>query len=178
MRSSGSAATCVPVQIGNSSEWEAALFVHVAGPECKQDRRLLKTARSPVPVHIEARMIAHGSAAIVSMELGIATMPDDPLKYEILSIPGREETHYQGIKLLARQQRICWFFGDADYRVIQAQEQEIDAEQHALFESIARDAFAHDSLLRISNQYDSDRALAEIVSHYAPRHGAGAGVTH
>lgn len=177
MRATGSAATCVPVQLGGSHEWEAALFVHVAGPECKQDRRLLKTAAIPVPVNIEPRLMAHGAAAVVSMELSVATVPNDPLKYEILLVPGREETHYQGIKLLARQQRICWFFGDNDYRVIQAQEQEIEDAQHELFESIAREAFAHDSLLRISSQYDSDKALSEIVSHYSPRKDAG-GVTH
>lgn len=181
MRATGSAATCVPVKLGGSDDWEAALFIHVAGPECKQDRRSLKTRNTPVPVQIEPRLMAHGSAAVVSMELSVETVPDDPLKYEILLIPGREETHYQGIKLLARQQRVCWFFGDNDYRVIQAQEQEIEDEQHEAFESIARDAFAHDSLLRISSQYDSDKALSEIVSHYSPKNSAGedaGGVTH
>lgn len=178
MRATGSAATCVPVKIGGTGEWEAALFVHVAGPECKQDRRSLKIAREPTPVAMEPSLLAHSSAAIVSVELTIATTPDDPLKYEILLMPGREETHYQALKLLAQQERICWFFGDADYRVIQAQEQEIEAAQHELFELIARDAFAHDSLLRFSNQYDSDKALEEIVSHYSPRTGAGAGVVH
>lgn len=178
MKVSGAAATCVPVRLGESPEWEAAMFVHVAGPECKQDRRLLKTARAPVPVDLDARLMAHGSAAIVSLDLSIATVPDDPLKYEILLIPGREETHYQAIKLLAGQRRICCFFGDNDYTVIQAQEQDVEPEHHALFESIARDAFAHDSMLRIASQYDSDKALAEIVSHYSPRTGAGTGATH
>lgn len=178
MRSTGSAATCVPVRLGGSGDWEAALFVHVAGPECKEDRRLLKSAREPTPVELAATLMAHEAAAIVSIELSIATVPDDPLKYEILLVPGREETHYQAIKLLAGQQRICWFFGDNDYRVIQAQEQEIESSQHELFESMARDAFAHDSLLRISSRYDSDKALSEVVSHYSPRQNAGAGVTH
>lgn len=178
MKAMDSAATCVPVRLGDAKEWEAALFVHVAGPECKQDRRLLKSAREPTPVELEPRLMAHSAAAIVSIELSIATVADDALKYEILLIPGREETHYQAIKLLARQERICWFFGDNDYRVIQAQEQEIEQSQHDLFETIARDAFAHDSLLRISNQYDSDKALSEIVSHYTPRRDAGVGVTH
>jgi len=178
MKAMDSAATCVPVRLGEAEEWEAALFVHVAGPECKQDRRLLKRASEPTPVALKPRLMAHAAAAIVSVELSIATVPDDALKYEILLIPGREETHYQAIKLLARQERICWFFGDNDFRVIQAQEQEIEQSQHERFESIARDAFAHDSLLRISNQYDSDKALSEIVSHYTPRRDAGVGVTH
>ncbi|MDZ7840703.1 MAG: hypothetical protein U5R46_07785 [Gammaproteobacteria bacterium] len=178
MRATGSAATCVPVKLGGEGDWEAALFVHVAGPECRQDRRLLKSAREPTPVEIEPKLLAHGAAAIVSMELSIATVPDDALKFEVLLVPGREETHYQAIKLLARQDRICCFFGDNDFRVIQAQEQEIESRQHELFESIARDAFAHDSLLRISSQYDSDKALSEIVSHYSPRIDAGAGATH
>lgn len=178
MKASGSEATCVPVKIGGTGEWEAALFVHVSGPECKHDRRLLKSAREPTPVELRPSLLAHQAAAIVPIELSIATTPDDPLSYEILLIPGCEDTHYQAIKLLARQERICWFFGDNDYRVIQAQEQEIDKDQHELFETIARDAFAHDSLLRISGQYDSDKALSEIVAHYTPRNDAGSGVTH
>lgn len=178
MGASGSDATCVPVRVGGDDEWEAAFFLHVSGPECKQDRRLLKNAGSPVSMSFEPRLMAHSAAAIVSIEIGVATVPEDPLNYEILLIPGREETHYQSVKLLARQDRICWFFGDNDYRVIQAQELEIETAQHELFESIARDAFAHDSLLRISSQYDSDKALSEIVSHYSPRAGAGGGVKH
>lgn len=179
MRATGSAATCVPVKLGaDAGDWEAALFVHVSGRECKQDRRLLKNARTPTPVSITPSLMAHGAAAIVSVELSIDTVPEDPLKYEILLVPGREQTHYQAIKLLAQQRRICWFFGDNDFRVIQAQEQEIDPDQHALFESIAREAFAHDSLLRISSQYDSDKALSEIVSHYSPRQGMDADARH
>lgn len=178
MRATGSDATCVPVKLGGAGDWEAALFIHVSGPECKRDRQLLKHARAPVPVVLEPRLMAHGAAAIVSIEAGIATVPDDPLTYEILLVPGREETHYQAIKLLAEQRRVCWFFGDNDYRVLQAQEQEIEDDQHRSFDSIARDAFAHDSLLRISNQYDSDKALAEIVSHYSPRTDTGGGMTH
>lgn len=178
MRRGGSAATCVPVRLGGSGDWEAALFVHVSGPECKQDRRILKTAREPVPVALEARLMAHKCAALVSLELSVATVPGDPLNYEILLIPGREETHYQSIKLLAGQDRICWFFGDNDYAVIQAQEQPIEGDRHQLFESIAREAFAHDSLLRMSSQYDGDKALEEIVSHYVPRTGAGPGIVH
>lgn len=178
MRTTGSAATCVPVRLGGAGDWEAALFVHVSGPECKQDRRVLKSTREPTSVELEPRLMAHGAAAIVALELSIATVPDDALRYEILLVPGREETHYQAIKLLAQQHRVCWFFGDNDFRVIQAQEQEIEKSRHELFESIARDAFAHDSLLKISSQYDSDKALSEIVAHYSPRTDAGAGVTH
>lgn len=178
MRATDSAATCVPVRLGGEGDWEAALFVHVSGPECKHDRRVLKTAREPTPVELAPRLMAHSAAAIVTIELTINTVPEDALKYEILLIPGREETHYQAIKLLAAQQRICWFFGDNDFRVIQAQEREIETSQHELFDSIARDAFAHDSLLRISNQYDSDKALSEIVSHYTPRTESAAPATH
>jgi len=178
MRKSGSDATCVPVRLGDSEDWEAALFLHVSGPDCKQDRRLLKTAREPVAVEIEPRLMAHAAAAVVSMELSVQTVPDDALKYEILLVPGREETHYQAIKLLSGQRRLCWFFGDNDFRVIQAQEQEMEPGLQEDFESIAREAFAHDSMLRIANQYDSDKALSEIVSHYSPRSGANAGMTH
>lgn len=169
MRSSGSAATCVPVQLSGTGTWEAALFIHVAGPECKQDRRLLKTAAEPTPSKIKPKLMAHERAAIVSLELSVITILEDPLKFEVLLVPGSIDAHYQSLKLLAEQNRICWFFADNDFRVIQAQEQEIEKQQHHEFEGIARDAFAHDSLLRMANHYDNEAALAEIVSHYTPR---------
>ena len=64
---------------------------------------------------------------------------------------------------------MCWFFGDTDYRIIQAQNQEVDAEQHENFEALAREAFAHDSVLRLMGKYDASAALREIVSHYELR---------
>lgn len=178
MRDAESAATCVPVRLGGSTDWETAMFVQVAGPECQRDRKLLREAAEPISTAVDARLMAHEAAAIVSVELTVATLPDDPLRYEILLVPGRERTHYQAIKLLARQQRLCWFFGDDDYGVLQAQEQAIESDQHECFESIAREAFAHDSLLRISDRYDSAKAIAEIVSHYTPRTRVGREVVH
>jgi hypothetical protein len=41
MRAGGAAATCVPVQL-DGAHWETAFFFQVAGPECKEDRRVLR----------------------------------------------------------------------------------------------------------------------------------------
>ncbi len=170
MRANGAAATCVPVQI-DGNQWETALFVHVAGPECKQDRRLLKTATSPTPARLDTELITHTNAAIVLLRLEIMTVLTDPLAFEILLVPGHVKSHYECLKLLGQQRRLHWFFGDSDFRILQAASQEIEADRHKAFEDLARGAFAHDSILRIAGQYDADAALNEIVSHYTLREG-------
>ncbi len=168
MRASGAAATCVPVQI-DKGHWESALFIHVAGPECKQDRYILKRAALPTAATLHTELLTHASAAIVLFRLETLTVPDDPLVFEILLTPGKVPSHYECVKLLSQQARLCWFFGDTDYRIIQAQNQEIGAEQHENFEALAREAFAHDSVLRMTGKYDANAALAEVVSHYELR---------
>jgi hypothetical protein len=168
MRASGTAATCVPVQI-DQGRWESALFIHVAGAECKQDRYILKRAATPTPATLHTELLTHASAAIVLLRLQALTVPDDPLVFEILLTPGEVTSHYECLKLLSQQERLCWFFGDTDYRIIQAQNQEIGAEQHKNFEALSREAFAHDSVLRMTGKYDANAALGEIVSHYELR---------
>jgi hypothetical protein len=88
---------------------------------------------------------------------------------EILLTPGAINSHYECVKLLANQERICWFFGDGDFRVLQALEQVIDSDKHERFEALAREAFAHDSLLRMAGKFNAEAALAEVAAHYTPR---------
>jgi len=178
MRQSGAAATCVPVQI-DSDEWECALFLHVAGPECKQDRRIIKTAGSPVPVRFEAELMTHAKAAVVLLRVQVFTVESDPLAFEILLVPGQVSTQYETLRHLSSQRRIVCFFGDGDYRVIRAQSLEIGEEQHAQMARIAKEAFAHDSVLRMTSQYNADAAVSEICDHYTPRTGVHPGAaTH
>ncbi len=175
MRESGAAATCVPVQI-DEGVWESALFLHLAGPECKQYRRIVKTATPPLPVALEVELMAHQRAAIVMLRARVSTVQSDPLIFEILLTPGAVTSHYESLKLLSEQERLVWFFGDNDYRVLAAQEQTIAPELHTRFADVAKDAFAHDTVVRMAGNYDAEKAVDEIVSHYTPREGAGDGV--
>ncbi len=168
MRDSGSDATCVPVQIDGAA-WECAWFVHVAGPECKQDRRILKRATTPTPVILSPELIKHPKAAVVLFRLEILTIPDDPLAYEILLTPGKVDRHYECLKLLSAQEKLHCFFGDSDYRILHQQEQRVSRAQRRVLETLTREAFAHDSILRMTGTYDADNAIAEIVSHYQLR---------
>jgi len=44
---------------------------------------------------------------------------------------------------------------------------------------IAKEAFAHDSVLRMTSQYNADAAVSEICDHYTPRTGVHPGAaTH
>lgn len=170
MRRSGAAATCVPVQL-DEGRWESALFLHLAGPECKQDRRIVKTATEPLPVLLEAEIMAHQRAAVVMLRAQVSTLPSDPLVFEILLTPGAVSSHYDSLRLLSQQTRLLWFLGDGDYRVLAVQEQGIDEQQREQFSAIAKDAFAHDTVVRMAGNYDHEIALNEIAAHYAPRAG-------
>ena len=169
MRDRDIAATCMPVQF-NSETWEAAFFLHVAGPESKQDRRTLKQD-GVTPAILMAELLTHANAAIVLMRLEVQTVIDDPLVFEILLTPGEFSMHYECLKFLAAQKRIRYFFADTDFRVLQEQEQEISDVQHEKFENLAREAFAHDSVLRMAGKYNAQAALTDVVAHYSLRSG-------
>ncbi|NIU06502.1 MAG: hypothetical protein GWO40_19905 [Gammaproteobacteria bacterium] len=170
MRASGASATCVPVRFGGDA-WEAALFVQVAEPECKRDRRVLSKATRSLQVSMEADLIENPNAAVVMLRLEVFTLPDDPLASEILLTPGGVTTHFETLKLLAQQRRLCWFFGDQDFNVIHSQQHPLTEEQRAGFDDLLRDAIQHDSLIRLTARYDARAALAEVVEHYELREG-------
>lgn len=179
MREKDIAATCIPVQF-DDEQWQAAFFFHVAGPESKQDRRILKKNKV-TPAILMVELMSHAKASIIMMRVEIQTVIDDPLVFEILLVPGEVSTHHECLKLLARQTHIRYFFADSDYRVLQEQQQTISNVQHEQFETLAREAFARDSLMRIAGNYDAQAALSEVVAHYHIRTGAdenGKGTPH
>lgn len=171
MRAGGAAATCLPVQL-DGEQWETAFFFHVAGPECKEDRRLMRNAGAPLPVGLETDVIETEFAAIVVLRPEVYTRENDPLTCEILLAPGEGGTHFEALKLLGTQARICWFFGDQAYWLVHSQQLPLDDEQRAGFEGLLRDALKHDTMVRMTNRYDSQAALGEIVRHYELRAGA------
>jgi hypothetical protein len=170
MAASGAAATCAPVKL-DTDAWEAALLIQVAGPECEQDRRVLSEAGRPLPVGIEADVIENPHAAVVVLRLEVFTRPEDPLASEILMTPGGVSTHFDSLSLLSRQPRLCWLFGDRDFRLIHSQQHPLSDEQRAGFDDLLRDAVRHDSLIRMTARYDARAALAQIVDRYELRAG-------
>ncbi|MFQ6023088.1 MAG: hypothetical protein ACE5NW_10230 [Acidiferrobacterales bacterium] len=162
--------TCLPVQL-NTASWETALFFRLAGPECKQDRRVLAKIQRPLPVTIETDLLELQHAAVVTLRVEIVTVPDDPLAGEILLTPGGAQAHFDGLKLLSQQQRLCWFFSDQDFHVLHSQQNPLDDEQRAGFDDLLRDAVKHDALIRAAARYDAQAALMEVVTHYELRAG-------
>lgn len=171
MRERDIAATCIPVQFDDEN-WESAFFLHVAGPESRLDRRVLKRGRV-TPAVLATEFMAHANASVVLMRLEVQTIVNDPLVFEILLVPGEFSIHHECLKFLAKQKRIRYFFADSDYRVLQEQEHEIRDIQHEKFEILAREAFAHDSVLRMTGKYNAQVALSEVVAHYSVRSGVG-----
>jgi len=167
MREKDIAATCIPVQY-DDRQWESAFFFNVSGPESKQDRRILKKEKT-TPAVLTTELMTHASAAVVMLRVEVSTIMDDPLVFEILLIPGHVNMHYECLKLLAQQGRVRYFFSDSDYRVLQEQEHEISDTQHQKFEILARESFAHDSVIRMAGRYDAPAALSEIVARYQLR---------
>lgn len=167
MREKDIAATCIPVQFDGEA-WESAFFFHIVGPESKQDRRILKRGKL-TPTVLTTELMTHANASVVLMRFEIQTIINDPLVFEILFIPGEVSMHYECLKFLAQQNRIRYLFGDSDFRVLQEQETKVSSSQHDKFETLAREAFAHDSVIRMTGQYNAQAALSEVVAHYQLR---------
>lgn len=174
MRSNGAAATCVAVQL-DDNDWEAALFIQLAGAECKADRRALKQAKGPLPVGMESDLVETDTGAVVVLRPEAHTQPGDPFACEILLTPGDGGAHFEALKLLSRQPRLCWFFGDQTHWILHSQQHPLDPAQHEGFDALLRDALKHDTMVRMSNRYDAQAALAEIVKHYELRAGTERG---
>ena len=165
MRESDSAATCLPC-VFDAGQWETAIFFRLVGPESKQDRRLLSQTTKPLPISLETDLIEAESAAVILLSVEALTYPDDPLIGEILLTPGESKAHFESIKLLASQPRLCWFFSDADFRVIHSQEMPLGKDHHGHFDDLLRDAVKHDALIRCTSKYDAQRALTTVVAKY------------
>jgi hypothetical protein len=172
MRQSGAAATCVSVRL-DDGEWEAALFVQLAGDECEADRALIAACARPFAVGIETDVVLHEYAAVVVLRLEIHANPDNPMIAEILLIPGGETEHFDVLKRLTRQRKLCWFFGDVGFNVIHAQQHPLARAQCANFDAMLSEAVRHDALVRCTTRYNAQAALTAIVAHYAPRTNAG-----
>ena len=174
MRASGAAATCVPVQI-DGERWQAALFLQLAGPECKADRRVISRSEGPVAVGIEVDLIKDEHAGVVALRAEVYTRSEDPMVSEILMTPGAGSSHFEALKLLTVQPRLCWFFGDEAYWLMHSQSHPLPPEQRAGFSELLDDTVRHDAVVRLTGRYDAAAALATVASQYELRAGAGRG---
>lgn len=165
MRASDSAATCLPC-IFDVGQWETAVFFRLIGPESKKDRRLLSQTSRPFPLSLETDLIEAETAAVILLSVEVLTHPDDPLIGEILLTPGDSKVHFESIQLLASQPRLCWFFSDADFRVIHSQQMPLGRDHHGHFDDLLRDAVRHDALIRCTSTYNAQQALSSVVSKY------------
>lgn len=161
----GSSVTCLPVQF-DGGDWESAVFFQVAGPESKEDRKLLARNEGTVPVSMETELISHQSASIILLRLEVYTREVNPLVGEVLLAPGEMKSHFETIKLLANQTVLRWFFSDAAYWIIHSQQNSLGAVEHGAFQEVLDEAVKHDSLIRVTGKYDAGNALNEVLSHY------------
>lgn len=145
------------------------MFIQVAGKEARDDRRILKRSGQSFPIGFEADIIENESAAVVVIRLEIHTRPEDPMAAEILLTPGGPGGHFDTLKRLTEQERLCWFFGDDDYQVIHAQQHPFSKDQQIGMESLLMDAAKHDAVIRLTGRYDAQAALSAVVSFYEPR---------
>ena len=168
MRQRGSTATCVPVHLDDSG-WQAALFLQLAGPECKEDRRIISRSGGPLPVGIEADLIKADHASVVTLRAEIHTRMDDPMVSEILLTPGVGSSHFEALKLLTTQPRLCWFFGDEKYWLLHSQSHPLAPAQSAGFADLLEEAVGHDAVVRLTGRYDAGAALTDIAGQYELR---------
>ena len=173
INSTGTAASCMPVKL-DGGEWETALFIHLAGNESAQDRWVLSRDTRPVPVGVEGDMIETDHGAIIVLRLEVYTFTDDPLAVEILFTPGGVAGHFQTLRELTRQPRLCWFFGDDAFRVIHSQQHPLTQQQRDGFNELMLEAVRHDAVTRCTGRYDAKAALTSVVTHYDLRASAEA----
>ena len=166
MRDGGVMTTCVPLRV-DGGDWESAVFFDLAGAECEKDREQLSLCKSPLPVTLEADVINNPQAAVVMLRFEISTRPGDPLVGEVLLTPGSGEVQYATLEGLTRQERLLFFFGNEDYRVIHSQQLALGADQRNGYQGILDDAVSHDALIRLTGRYDATAAMREVTSHYA-----------
>jgi hypothetical protein len=171
MRTAGAMATCVPVQLGGS-DWEAAFFFQVAGPESKDDRRAMRRATGPFAVGLETDLVETDHGAVVIMRPELHTRESDPLALEILLTPGDGGAHHEALRLLATQPALTWLFADRAWWVIHAQSHPLGPHEHAGFRELAADSLRHDTMVRMTSSYDAAAALGEVVRHYELRAAA------
>ncbi len=160
--------TCVPVQF-DQGNWETAVFFEVGGKHCSDDRKILRKTCSPLPVSIEADLINHANASVVTLRFEVMTRHDNPLVGEVLLAPGIGDTQFDTLKNLSSQHNMRWYFGDGTYNVIHSQQTTLCEHERQGYESILQDAVRHDAVVRLTGRYDAKRAFSEIVSHYAYR---------
>lgn len=178
MSASGSMATCLPVCMDGPGEaWETAFFMQLAGPESKADRRSLRDSGKTFSIGIESDVIETETAAVVIIRAEVHVRAGDPLSLEVLLTPGEGGAHHEALKLLTRQPRLRWFFGDRAYWLIHAQSQPLGPQQHAGFAELLNAAVRHDALVRMTGHYDARAALGDVVKNYELRTDDGATAT-
>lgn len=172
MEASGAMATCLPVQMSGEA-WEAVFFFVLAGPESKEDRRVMARAGGPFAIGLETDVVTTEHGAVVMLRPELHTVPDDPLAMEILLTPGGGGTHHEALSLLCRQPRLSWLFADRAGWVVHAQSHPLGDEEHAGFRDLLAEALRHDTMVRMTATYDAGAAVAEVVRHYELRAAAG-----
>ncbi len=168
MDTSGASVTCVPVRL-DGGDWESAVFFQIGGSQSKEDRRILRRSTKPVPLEIETDIIEHESATVIMLRFEALTVPEDPLAGEVLLTPGASPRQFEVLKLLTRQNRLCWFFSDASYWVLHAQQHDLGKAHHDTFDELLRQAVQKDAVIRMTAGYDAGAALSFVASHYELR---------
>ncbi len=168
MLAEGIAVTCLPVQL-DGGQWEATFFFHLRGEASRGDREALWARSGPVAVGLETDVLKLTNAAVVMLRAEADTQQADPLVGEVLLVPGEIRSHFDVLKCLSEQTRLSWFFGDAAFRIVHAQEHELKANYRDGFGQILQEAVEHDALVRFTGRYDAAAALSEVTDHYTVR---------
>ena len=172
MARSGAMATCVPVSLDGGG-FEAAFFLQVAGPESKEDRRIMRRSQGPFAMGLETDVVTTDHGAVVVIRPELHTRAEDPLVMEILLTPGDGGAHHEALGLLSRQPRLTWMFGDRAGWGIHAQSHPLGEGEHGAFAELLGDSLRHDTMVRMTATYDAGAAVSEVVRHYELRAAAG-----
>jgi len=166
MRSNRAMTTCVPVEFDEAG-WETAVFFELGGKQCEQDREILKTTKTTLPVALEADVIECPSAAVVMLRFEILTQESNPFAGEVLLTPGIGSVQFEALQRLAKQDILRFFFSDAGYNIIHSQQLSLNDQERQGYQGILDDAVKYDAMVRLTGRYDAKAALKEVTGHYA-----------
>ena len=166
MRAGGSMVTCLPVQLDQQDDWESAIFFRLFGKESEADLLALSNGQSRFPIGIETDLIQHESASVVVISVEAEIIKGDSLRGEILLTSGGATAHFEALKLLSSQPRLCWFFTDENFSVVHSQEHPLNEQMHAEFSSLLQEASSRDAVIRMTGKYDAHNAFSSVVKHY------------
>ncbi len=155
-------ATCMPIQLDDTEQWQAAIF-YVMPPDAPALGKGNRLLGGPFSVSIEADLHEHEKGSMIEIAFEIGT-PVEPSRGVLLFLTGHSSTHFDALKLLSKQTEIPLFIGDQYCSLLWQQRIPMNDAYRQGISSLIDEAVRRDAVIRLSGHYDPDVVFADIVA--------------